>query len=433
MMSSDRVRYRRWIPVACLVLLVILNFQNVASKRHRGSRNYHHHHHHHHHQNHKMHLDRTSDVDMDESGDIVSKFAEMEDLAVEDNNRNIGDYENSGVPTYVGGDLSVEDDSLDHKINKDFVSNDENDDLGTLGATGDVFYGSRLSIPYYPASQRYNSFNPISKYAYEDNILYDKKFIKESRRNLEETYRSTIEKQKKKHFFPEITDEAVISSGQTGKNAATWKQEHISHDFGDITSESATHKTYHDKEHISKSTDQHKHNQNHKHKKPQSGNIPNEENHHSNHYNYSGYRHTNVLHHRHNHHFDFTDIDLTNRSFRSLLEAEPINEPGGLHWPVKKEAVVEGDLVLGGLMMVHEREDTHTCGPIMPQGGIQALETMLYTLDVVNSAADKIPNVTIGAHILDDCDKDTYGLEMAVDFIKGRGRCHKLYHCISLR
>jgi metabotropic X receptor len=31
-----------------------------------------------------------------------------------------------------------------------------------------------------------------------------------------------------------------------------------------------------------------------------------------------------------------------------------------------------------------------------------------------------IPGVTIGAHILDDCDKDTYGLEMAVDFIKGR-------------
>mgnify|MGYP000698722146 CR=1 FL=1 len=103
-----------------------------------------------------------------------------------------------------------------------------------------------------------------------------------------------------------------------------------------------------------------------------------------------------------------------------MVEAVPLNEPGEIPWPVKKEAVVEGDLILGGLMMVHEREDTVTCGPIMPQGGIQALETMLYTLDVLNSAADKIPNVTIGAHILDDCDKDTYGLEMAVDFIKGR-------------
>ncbi|KAG8240731.1 hypothetical protein J6590_103184 [Homalodisca vitripennis] len=76
-----------------------------------------------------------------------------------------------------------------------------------------------------------------------------------------------------------------------------------------------------------------------------------------------------------------------------------------------------GDLILGGLMMVHEREDSVTCGSIMPQGGIQALETMLYTLDVVNNMPDA--PFTLGAHILDDCDKDTFGLEMAVDFIKG--------------
>lgn len=92
-----------------------------------------------------------------------------------------------------------------------------------------------------------------------------------------------------------------------------------------------------------------------------------------------------------------------------------------IHWPVKKEAVVEGNLVLGGLMMVHEREDSVTCGPIMPQGGIQALEAMLYTLDRLNEPQTALlPNITIGAHILDDCDKDTYGLEMAVDFIKGK-------------
>jgi hypothetical protein len=87
-------------------------------------------------------------------------------------------------------------------------------------------------------------------------------------------------------------------------------------------------------------------------------------------------------------------------------------------WPVKHSAVVEGDLVLGGLMMVHEREDTYTCGPVMPQGGVQALEAMLYTLDTLNERGI-VPGVKIGAHILDDCDKDTYGLEMAVDFIKG--------------
>lgn len=59
------------------------------------------------------------------------------------------------------------------------------------------------------------------------------------------------------------------------------------------------------------------------------------------------------------------------------------------------------------------------CGPIMPQGGIQALEAMLYTLDRINADKILLPNITIGAHILDDCDRDSYGLEMAVDFIKG--------------
>ena len=85
-------------------------------------------------------------------------------------------------------------------------------------------------------------------------------------------------------------------------------------------------------------------------------------------------------------------------------------------WPVRLAAEVAGDVVLGGLMMVHEREDTRICGPIMPQGGIQAVEAMLYTLDRIN---DRGKTFTIGAHILDDCDKDTYGLEMAVEFIKG--------------
>lgn len=86
-------------------------------------------------------------------------------------------------------------------------------------------------------------------------------------------------------------------------------------------------------------------------------------------------------------------------------------------WPQKKEAVVNGDLLLGGLMMVHSREDTKfTCGPIMAQGGIQTVETMLYTLDQINK---KHTQFQIGALILDDCDKDTYGLEMAINFIKG--------------
>ncbi|KAF4528992.1 hypothetical protein B566_EDAN015195 [Ephemera danica] len=111
-----------------------------------------------------------------------------------------------------------------------------------------------------------------------------------------------------------------------------------------------------------------------------------------------------------------TTLDYTSQVTTSIPVTSPPEE--GSAWPVKREAVVEGDLVLGGLMMVHERQDSVTCGPIMPQGGIQALEAMLFTVDRINSKPF-FPGFTLGAYVLDDCDKDTYGLEMAVDFIKG--------------
>lgn len=113
-----------------------------------------------------------------------------------------------------------------------------------------------------------------------------------------------------------------------------------------------------------------------------------------------------------------------NPEIQSSRMMHPTNQTENItiHWPVKKEAIMEGDVILGGLMMVHSREDSMMCGPIMPQGGIQALEAMLYTLDKINEDLVLLPNITIGAHILDDCDRDSYGLEMAVDFIKGTSK-----------
>jgi hypothetical protein len=50
----------------------------------------------------------------------------------------------------------------------------------------------------------------------------------------------------------------------------------------------------------------------------------------------------------------------------------------------------------------------------------QAAEVMLYTVDKVNSLGVLPPPLKLGAYVLDDCDKDTYGLQQAVDFIKGK-------------
>ena len=44
----------------------------------------------------------------------------------------------------------------------------------------------------------------------------------------------------------------------------------------------------------------------------------------------------------------------------------------GSVWPSKRVAEIYGDIVIGGLHMIHEREDAIICGPVMPQGGLQA-------------------------------------------------------------
>ncbi len=78
----------------------------------------------------------------------------------------------------------------------------------------------------------------------------------------------------------------------------------------------------------------------------------------------------------------------------------------GIVWPYRDYvAVVEGNVTIGGLMMVHERDELLVCGKIMPQGGVQATEAMLYTMDVIN-ARNVIPGVKLGARIKDDCDRD---------------------------
>lgn len=107
-------------------------------------------------------------------------------------------------------------------------------------------------------------------------------------------------------------------------------------------------------------------------------------------------------------------------SFGKESQLTVVGVHGNYTWPVKDKAIhTQGDLILGALHMVHERSDDQICGPIMPQGGVQALETMLYTLDVINADQKLLPGITLGVLAKDDCDRDIYGLEQAVDFIRG--------------
>lgn len=92
-------------------------------------------------------------------------------------------------------------------------------------------------------------------------------------------------------------------------------------------------------------------------------------------------------------------------------------------WPIRELAsLVDGDITIGALHMIHERSEEYGCGRIMDQGGIQALEVMLYTLDHINGKYGQplIPGVHLGVLAKDDCDTDIYGLEQALDFIRGK-------------
>ena len=58
-------------------------------------------------------------------------------------------------------------------------------------------------------------------------------------------------------------------------------------------------------------------------------------------------------------------------------------------WPRKLRAYWQAfppktDILLGGLHMVHERHEERVCGKIMAQGGLQAMEVMLYTMDIAS-------------------------------------------------
>ncbi|CAG5984105.1 unnamed protein product, partial [Menidia menidia] len=80
---------------------------------------------------------------------------------------------------------------------------------------------------------------------------------------------------------------------------------------------------------------------------------------------------------------------------------------------------IEGDITLGGLFPVHSRGPVGVaCGEIKREKGIHRLEAMLYALDQINSDPDLLPNITLGARILDTCSRDTYALEQSLTFVQ---------------
>ncbi|KAE8623338.1 hypothetical protein XENTR_v10005568 [Xenopus tropicalis] len=80
---------------------------------------------------------------------------------------------------------------------------------------------------------------------------------------------------------------------------------------------------------------------------------------------------------------------------------------------------IDGDLILGGLFPVHGRgSDGRACGELKKEKGIHRLEAMLFALDRINSDLELLPNITLGARILDTCSRDTHALEQSLSFVQ---------------
>ncbi|XP_061523821.1 glutamate receptor, metabotropic 8a isoform X2 [Phycodurus eques] len=80
---------------------------------------------------------------------------------------------------------------------------------------------------------------------------------------------------------------------------------------------------------------------------------------------------------------------------------------------------LDGDIILGGLFPVHSRGDRGMpCGDLKKEKGIHRLEAMMFAIDLINKDPELLPNITLGARILDTCSRDTYALEQSLTFVQ---------------
>uniref|UniRef100_A0AAQ4REC7 G-protein coupled receptors family 3 profile domain-containing protein n=1 Tax=Gasterosteus aculeatus aculeatus TaxID=481459 RepID=A0AAQ4REC7_GASAC len=106
---------------------------------------------------------------------------------------------------------------------------------------------------------------------------------------------------------------------------------------------------------------------------------------------------------------------LLARCFSVAWAAKP-KTPGHTHL---NSVRIDGDISLGGLFPVHARgNDGKACGELKKEKGIHRLEAMLFALDRINNDNELLPNITLGARILDTCSRDTHALEQSLTFVQ---------------
>lgn len=103
----------------------------------------------------------------------------------------------------------------------------------------------------------------------------------------------------------------------------------------------------------------------------------------------------------------------------SALKAAQAAKPKGSGQTHLNSIRIDGDISLGGLFPVHARgHDGKPCGELKKEKGIHRLEAMMFAVDLINKDPELLPNITLGARILDTCSRDTYALEQSLTFVQ---------------
>ena len=86
-------------------------------------------------------------------------------------------------------------------------------------------------------------------------------------------------------------------------------------------------------------------------------------------------------------------------------------------------AYLPGDIIIGALFSVHhqppaDKVHERKCGAVREQYGIQRVEAMMHTLDLINANPHILPNITLGCEIRDSCWHSAVALEQSIEFIR---------------
>ena len=92
----------------------------------------------------------------------------------------------------------------------------------------------------------------------------------------------------------------------------------------------------------------------------------------------------------------------------------------------KKAAFQSGDIIFGGLNVLHYKDSQDRCGDLFPVG-LGHTEAMIFVIEQINNDASLLPNITLGYDIRDYCETISIAVKETYEFVRDTD----LYHSCS--